>query len=415
MPATDVRPEERLAEVQHELRGFYAQYDNGGLTKVEAEKFDALREEERQLLAETTPEDLRIKLPGSRSTGNEVKANRSVAAGEPVVENKPDRGFGAVLAARARESLGIAKPEDRDLLAEMAEAERLLNQEERAFGTGTMGGSLGVQIYGAFFDVVRNKSRVFEAGATSVPLTENVAKAPVITGDVSVAWRGEGGAIPTTDAAITTVTFVPKSLGGIQIVSFEAVQDVNTDLEVQLEGLLAGAVALEVDRAALLGSGAGSEPTGLFNTAGVNKTSPGGANGATPTNYDWFVDNDVRLAQKNFEGGAFIVNPRTVGTLAKLKDTTNQPLRAPALLDDAPFLDTNKVPVTQTQGTSTDASTAFQGEWKYLVVGWRLEPQVQVLKERYADTGQVGLLVFARADVQVIRPAAFELITGIRP
>jgi hypothetical protein len=46
-----------------------------------------------------------------------------------------------------------------------------------------------------------------------------------------------------------------------------------------LDTAFAGALGLEVDRVALLGSGSGSEPRGIFNTSGIGSVSMG-TNGA---------------------------------------------------------------------------------------------------------------------------------------
>jgi hypothetical protein len=50
-----------------------------------------------------------------------------------------------------------------------------------------------------------------------------------------------------------------------------------------------------------------------------------------------------------------------------------------------------------------------------LYLGVATQLQIQVLTERYADYGRVGFLVWWRGDVQVARPAAFDVTTGVRP
>ncbi len=55
----------------------------------------------------------------------------------------------------------------------------------------------------------------------------------------------------------------------------------------------------------------------------------------------------------------------------------------------------------------------FVGDWSQLLVGIRTSLQINVLHERYADTGQVGFLAWFRGDVAVGRAAAFDVTTGI--
>jgi HK97 family phage major capsid protein len=55
----------------------------------------------------------------------------------------------------------------------------------------------------------------------------------------------------------------------------------------------------------------------------------------------------------------------------------------------------------------------FVGKWDELVVGMRTNFGVKVLQERYADTGTIGLLAWLRADVLVLRPKSFYVLSGV--
>jgi HK97 family phage major capsid protein len=106
--------------------------------------------------------------------------------------------------------------------------------------------------------------------------------------------------------------------------------------------------------------------------------------------------------------------PRTQAQIAKLVDTTNQPLAAPAMVGAIPQYVTTAVPVTQTQGTSgAVASCIVGGNFPELFVGMRTAMRVFVLRERYADNGQIGLLGWMRADVQLAHAASFAKLIGI--
>jgi len=47
------------------------------------------------------------------------------------------------------------------------------------------------------------------------------------------------------------------------------------------------------------------------------------------------------------------------------------------------------------------------------MVGIRHALSIELLTEKYADTGELAILAHFRGDVQVARPAAFDCITGI--
>ena len=110
-----------------------------------------------------------------------------------------------------------------------------------------------------------------------------------------------------------------------------------------------------------------------------------------------------------------VAAPRTARTINGLVDSTGQPLQQPPRLAGIPMLTTTSVPVTETQGTASNTSSILMGDWSSVVVGMRTQLQVSVLQERFADNGQVGFVLWLRADVALARPAAMARIVGIKP
>ncbi len=100
--------------------------------------------------------------------------------------------------------------------------------------------------------------------------------------------------------------------------------------------------------------------------------------------------------------------------MAALVDTTNQPLLKPWSLTDLPLLKTSQLPITQTQGTSTDASTIIVGDFTKLIIGVRQGIRIELLKERYAENLQYAFVAHMRADIAVQQPKAFLKIIGVR-
>ena len=92
-------------------------------------------------------------------------------------------------------------------------------------------------------------------------------------------------------------------------------------------------------------------------------------------------------------------------------------LTVPPMVSAVPRLSTNQVPVTLDDSLlgNDDESNDFVGEWRHLYVGMRTQIGITVLRERYADLGQVGFWAWMRADVQLAQPAAFDVVTDIRP
>lgn len=76
-------------------------------------------------------------------------------------------------------------------------------------------------------------------------------------------------------------------------------------------------------------------------------------------------------------------------------DTQNQPLSMPDNLKALPWLTTNAIN-SATQGTGTNMTDVFNGDWSQVLLGQRLGLEIRVLNERYAENGQVGILAYWR-------------------
>jgi HK97 family phage major capsid protein len=290
-----------------------------------------------------------------------------------------------------------------------AEHERALSE-----GTLTAGGHLvPTPLSSRVIDLARNQTRVFQAGAITVPMTAQTLKLARLTGESSPAWKAENAAITAADMTFDSVTFTARTLVRLVTLSVELFEDADPSSEDVIARSFAAQLALELDRVALRGSGTAPEPRGVLNTSGITTTTHG-VNGANITNYDWLIDAAGAVLANNFEPNAHIVAPRTVTSLAKLKEaTTNAYLAPPASL--LPRLPTKQIPINLTVGTSTDASEIYTGQWDQLMIGIRTSFSLQFLRERFlADNLQYAFLAYLRADVQLAQPAAFVVDTGVR-
>ncbi|MBE3589871.1 MAG: phage major capsid protein [Firmicutes bacterium] len=109
----------------------------------------------------------------------------------------------------------------------------------------------------------------------------------------------------------------------------------------------------------------------------------------------------------------YVMAPRTETQLAKLKDSTGQPLRRPDTLAQARFVASTIVPVNETHGTATGATRIITGDFSQVLVGVRTALRVEVLRERYADALQYGFLAWLRMDAALAHPDAFAQVVGI--
>jgi HK97 family phage major capsid protein len=290
--------------------------------------------------------------------------------------------------------------------------EELRAQSEGTSGKG--GYAVPTPVAATILDLARNAMRVREAGATVFPMTSSTQKLAKVTADATPAWRSEAGSIAESDMTLGVVTLTAQSLGLLVKFSLELMEDA-PNVGAALSNSMAQAMALELDRASLFGSGSTPEPLGVVNTSGVTVT-PLATNGAQLSSYAPVVTAKSLVQAANFVPTAAIMAPRTEAGFANLADTTGQPLRAPAYLDDLPFLATSQVPITQTVGSSgAVTSSVIVGDFSELIIGMRTELTLIPVREAYLGTGQQAFVAWLRADIQVARSAAFQVVSGIKP
>jgi HK97 family phage major capsid protein len=281
--------------------------------------------------------------------------------------------------------------------------------EHRALseGTDSAGGYTVPTVLSAqLIDMLRADSVVMAAGAQSVPMARDNLSFAKVASDPVPAFRAEAAAIAESDPTFSQVTMTPKSLAVMVKVSRELLDD-SVNIGTALPRIITKAMAVEMDKAALIGSGTGNEPTGIVNTAGIGTTALAGA----PT-YASLLAAQTGIASANAGPvSAFIMHPRDRGTLAGLVDTTGQPLNVPNALSGIPFLTTTALSITD--GVGSDESTVICGNFANLMIGLRNDIRIEILKERYADTHQYGFVAVARFDVGVSHASAFHTITGV--
>jgi HK97 family phage major capsid protein len=289
-------------------------------------------------------------------------------------------------------------------------------EHERALAEATVGAGgalVPAPLSARVIDLMRARTVVLRAGGVTVPMTSQTLALARLTGEGTPAWKTEGANITAADLTFDRVTFTARTLVRRVDLSVELFEDADPSSEDVIARSFAGQMAVELDRAALIGTGTPPEPRGVLNQSGITTTTHG-ANGATITNYDFWLDAIGAVRAAGFEPNAHVQAPRSSTSLSKLKEaTTNAYLAPPAGL--LPTFTTRSIPITLTTGTSTDTSYVFTAQWDQLMVGIRTDFTLRLLGERFlADTLSYSFVAYLRADVQLAQPTAFVVDTGVR-
>lgn len=306
-----------------------------------------------------------------------------------------------------------------------------IGQQVRALAT-TGGGQAVVptEWAGQIIDRARNLAAVLRAGAEIVPMDAKTVQIGRLTGDPTAAFRTEGSAITASDPTFDNVTLEAKTLSALTIGSMEWFQDaINADELV--EEAIAQAIALQLDLVGLYGgitSGAGTinlpypnpnprgvlatlqavAPTSVLGTAAANGTVQTAA-----TFWSEIIDTIYTPRDNNESPNALLWNSKAARKYAKATDTTGQPLAVPADMQQMARFVTNQIP-SYTKGTGQNMTDVFVGRWPLMLIGQRLALNIQVLTERYAEQGQIGIVAHWRGDIALARPKAFAVFQAIQ-
>ena len=282
-------------------------------------------------------------------------------------------------------------------------------------GTDSAGGyTVPIHLLQEFIDLMRAKTVCVNAGAITVILETEKTTIARVASDPVAAWRTENALVAESDPTFEQVQFQARSLAVLVKASRELIED-SVNVEEILMASLAGALAVEVDRVALFGTGTAPEPRGISNTTGVHEIDMG-TDGAALTSYAQILAAMQKTAESNAEmPTAAIMAPREYFTLAGLEAADGQPLIIPKVAEELPFMMSTSVPTDETHGAASNASRMIVGDFTQLMLGVRSSLRIEVLKERYAENLQTGFLAHLRFDVALAHPESFCQVTGIIP
>jgi HK97 family phage major capsid protein len=274
-------------------------------------------------------------------------------------------------------------------------------------------------------EMLRAEAVIFQMGAT---LLDNLVGSPVElpkqTGGATAYWVGENTALTPSDAVLGQLQLTPKSVGALVKLSNRLLRLSNPSAEAMVRSDVARVISLAIDLAALRGTGADGQPTGIANTAGIN-SKPFGT--ATP-NFDFFFDMEYELAVDNALRGklGFVFHPCVKRSLSKLKvaqfsgDTGGEYIVRP--MDAAqlqafigyPFAMTTQIPVNL--GAGSNETEIYLGNWQELIVGqWA---GIEILPSKEAGDAfaknQTWIRIITDVDIGLRHAESFCLGSGVK-
>jgi HK97 family phage major capsid protein/HK97 family phage prohead protease len=268
-----------------------------------------------------------------------------------------------------------------------------------------------------FIELLRNMTVVIQAGATTMPgcvgnipfARQNAAGGATWTGD------NPGGGVGNSDPTTETFTMSPKQLMAKRTYSKQLLAQTAGFADRYVNEDLAQAHGLELDRAALFGTGNTNQPLGVTAMSGIGAVA-GGTNGAAP-GWSHVVNLETAIAVANALMGnlAYITNNKARGFFKQAliaaaagsdmiwgKDNTINGYKA---------LASGQVPSNFVKGSSGAVCSAILfGNWRELLIAeWGA---LDLVTDPYslADQGLIRVISTQLVDVNARHTQSFAVM-----
>ena len=305
----------------------------------------------------------------------------------------------AVAKKMGRESRGFFVPNEvqkRDLLV----------------GTPTAGGNTVATdlLASSFIDLLRNKMAVTGLGAKFLTGLVGQIAIPRQTAGATAYWVAENGAPTESQQAFDQVTMTPKTLGAFTDITRKLLLQSSIDVEGLVRNDLATVIAMAIDLAAINGSGASNQPTGILNTAGIGSVA-GGTNGLIPT-WGNLVDLESQVAVANADLGAlgYLTNAKVRGKLKQVSKVSGQNgfIWEDGTVNGYATGVSNQVPSNLTKGTASGICSAILfGNFADLIIGQWGNLDIMVDPYTGSTAGTVRVVALQDVDVAVRHAESF--------
>jgi HK97 family phage major capsid protein len=287
-------------------------------------------------------------------------------------------------------------------------------------GTASLGGYLVPSEFSSeVVELMSDISKIMEI-SNVIPMSSWKRQIPKQLTNVTVGWVDESGTKPETNPTFGQIEQVAKVMAAVIKCSDELLRDSAINLTKFLSELVAEAMALEIERVALIGDETGaSDPfNGIYKTSGVNVVSMAGAS----VSFDDIAELIFSLNDAYAKDATMILSRTGLKKLIKLKDSQNNYIWQPptgdvaATIWNTPYVISSQIP--NNLGVGTDETLAIFGRFnKYLLISPRQELEVKVSQDASDSAGNSAFMTdqtwlrFAQAlSIDVAHGAAFSYL-----
>lgn len=275
-------------------------------------------------------------------------------------------------------------------------------------GVPTGGGNLVATDLRAssFIELLRARSVLGQLGATMLPGLVGAVAIPRQTGAATAYWlANEATAATESQQTIGQLALAPKNIAAYTELSRQLLMQATPAADALVMDDLAKVLALGIDLAGLEGSGAGGQPTGIANTAGIGSVT------GTTLGLAGIIEfqTDVAAGNALTTNSKYLTTPSVAGLLKTRQRfaSTDTPLWQGNVLDGEVdgFGATTTTQLTAASMIFGDFSQVVIGEWGFLELA--LNPYANF------QAAISGIRAIQTVDVGIRQAAAFSRAVSI--
>jgi HK97 family phage major capsid protein len=274
-----------------------------------------------------------------------------------------------------------------------------------------------------FIEALRSQLVIRKLGATILSGLEGNVDIPRQASTAGTIWVGEGATIAQFESTFNKISLTPKTVATRSIYTRNMLLQSSIDIEAFIREDLTKGIALEIDRAAINGTGIGGQPLGIVNYPGVN-TVVIGANGGAPT-WQTMVNLESEVAADDALMGTchYLTNSKVRG---KLKTTekavstgqfiwqNDREMGNMGSVNGYGAAVTNQIPGNLTKGTGTNLSVCIFGDFSSLIVAeWGILDLMPNPFGTGYEQGNVQVRAMQTVDVNLRRPQSMSVCSDI--
>jgi HK97 family phage major capsid protein/HK97 family phage prohead protease len=269
-------------------------------------------------------------------------------------------------------------------------------------GTATAGGNLvdDVLLSGSFIDLLRNRLAIAQAGVTTLTGLQGNISIPRQSAASTAYWVGESASPSESQPSVDQVNMSPKTVGAFVDYSRRLLLQSDISVESMVRNDLARVIALEIDRAAIYGTGSSNQPLGLVNTTGIGSQTI-----STFGTFIEYIGMETDVASANADAGSlrYIINAAARGALKGTEKAANT---AQFVYENDQI---NGYPVIVSNQLANN--DALFGDFSMMIMGMWSGLDLTVDPYAGATAGTVRIIALQDLDIAVKQAGAFCLGT----